>query len=109
MQRTISSHIKDRYRLVGILPGEVEYRGFRVDFRTITAAEADKLYALGYKRLVPVSEDVKKEIHDSLQIESQQNQEVHKPAKKVHNVDALLASASQADDSKATKTKKSKP
>lgn len=48
----ISEHIKDHYKVVGIVPGEVIYPGFgKVDFRTISKEVADQLFQKGCKHL----------------------------------------------------------
>jgi len=49
----LSSHIADDYSLVGIVPGEVIIYGERVDFRTVTKAQADTLYKKGCRFLKP--------------------------------------------------------
>lgn len=44
----VSEHIKDDYKVVGIVPGPVKFQGFgTVDFRTVSKEVADKLYEKG--------------------------------------------------------------
>lgn len=107
MERTISPHIKDRFKLVGIQPGEVVINGVKHDFRTITAAEADKLYLAGYPRLKPVSEEVKKQL--STLPPSGGTKGGEKKAittKRAHSVEELIASSKPKPEE--SKTKKSK-
>lgn len=42
--REISPAIKDHYNVVGVLPGEVHFKGKIYDLRTISKANADKLF-----------------------------------------------------------------
>ena len=58
----LSAHIADDYTLLGLEPGEIIIYGERVDFRTISKAKADALFAKGCRYLKPKRKRTKKSV-----------------------------------------------
>lgn len=44
-ERKLSKHLEGAYELIGILPGEVIIKNVSYDFRTMSRAQADELFA----------------------------------------------------------------
>lgn len=111
MERTISKHIKDRYKLVGCKPGEMIIRGRTYDFRNITKEDADQLFAGGCRFLVPASKEAEKQILEELKLQDSQKATVgqKQKAKGIIDADALIALSKKTTGNKPqTKSKTSK-
>lgn len=53
-QRIPSHHLEDKFKVVGVLPGEVIWRKEKIDLRTITLEKAEEIHKQGFPYLQPV-------------------------------------------------------
>lgn len=63
----LSAHIKDAFTLEGTHPGEYQFRGRKIDFRTCELQEANDMFALGFpglKKVETAKEDSNSENSD---------------------------------------------
>lgn len=50
-KRIPSRHLEGKFKVVGVLPGEVIWRGSKVDLRSITLEDAEKIHGEGFPYL----------------------------------------------------------
>jgi len=50
-KRIMSKHLVGKYEVVGVLPGEVYFRGETVDLRSVTLEKADEIVKAGFPYL----------------------------------------------------------
>lgn len=53
-QRIPSHHLEDKFKVVGVLPGEVIWRNEKIDLRSITLEKAEEIHKQGFPYLQPV-------------------------------------------------------
>lgn len=108
MERVLSTHIKGRYRLVGIQPGEMIIKGVKYDFRTISKADADALFASGCRFLAPASKEAEKQILEEVKVQAKEGvskEGARRSGKPVINGDELLKVSEKKKAKKAGKNK----